>query len=163
MSMTKRTLVGFLVLLLLLAAMPAALAGGDQERPFKQDLQGYVVGMGADAGCTEGALWRTSMEGTGTVTHMGRVTWEASHCFHPNGTFSDSAITITAANGDQLFGEYTGAMTGATTWMEIDSFFGGTGRFEGATGLAHGTGWVDMDSGYMEITSKGWITYSPGH
>ncbi|MEX1288735.1 MAG: hypothetical protein AB1Z57_12405 [Acidimicrobiia bacterium] len=164
----RRSLVVAVVLLVALAAMPLALAGGGHERPFKEDLTGYGMPPIADpvlveARCGEGALWISTMTGTGTITHLGRVTWEAEHCFYDDFmSFGASELTITAANGDQLFGTYTGSMTGPTTWLDDLTIVGGTGRFEGATGEVAESGWYDPDTEYMEITGEGWIAYAPG-
>jgi hypothetical protein len=168
MTITKRGLIVLVVLLVGLAAMPAALAGGDQERPFKQDLEGQFLGMVTDPAelesrCGEGALWISHMAGHGTITHLGRVTWTTSHCFYEDFTFSDANLVITAANGDELRATYAGYMTGETTWAETLTVLGGTGRFEGASGSSSNTGWIDMASGHMETNGTGWITYHAGH
>ena len=165
MSGARRSVAFVVMVLVALAAVPA-LAGG-HERPFKEDLTGYGMPPIMDpaavgARCGENALWISTMAGTGTITHLGRVTWEAEHCFYADFTFGGAELTITAANGDQLFGTYDGMMTGATTWIDTMIILDGTGRFEGATGEVAESGWVDMDSGYMEVTGEGWITYAPG-
>jgi hypothetical protein len=170
MSDVRRQSVAFLVVLLVaLAAMPAALAGSHEERPFKEHLTGYgmppnTTPEDVEARCGDGALWISTMSGTGTITHLGRVSWEATHCFYDDYmTFGNAEITVTAANGDQLFGTYNGTMSGPTTWVDELTILGGTGRFLGATGEVAESGWYDPDSGYMEITGEGWITYAPGH
>lgn len=165
--MTRQTVAFLVVLLVALAAMPMALAGGTHERPFQEDLTGYSMPPITDAAlvegrCGEGALWISTMAGTGTITHLGRVTWEAEHCFFADFTFGEAELTITAANGDQLFGTYAGSMTGETTWVDTMIILDGTGRFDGATGEVAESGWYDPDTGYVEIIGEGWIAYTPG-
>jgi len=75
------------------------------------------------------------------------------------GTFSDADLVITAANGDELYGTYAGVMTGETTYVETMVITGGTGRSAGASGTVDESGWFDPDTGYMEVTGRGTITY----
>lgn len=165
----RRLLVAVVTATLLAAAIPAA-AGQSVERPFKEDLTGYLTGMelsptfpGGDTfddRCTEPSQWISSMSGTGQISHLGRVTWTTEHCFQLfTGTFGDAELVITAANGDELFGTYDGVMTGETTFVETMRILGGTGRFVDASGTVAETGWFDPDTGYMEVTGIGSIVY----
>jgi hypothetical protein len=73
----------------------------------------------------------------GHATHLGRYT--ATFDFQVDlrtGTASGS-FTMTAANGDTLFGTFTGHATpggSLAAIVETDTILGGTGRFAGATG-----------------------------
>jgi hypothetical protein len=113
----------------------AQAAGAGESIPFK----GRDVGTFALPGtCADGSL-RVVIEGSGTATHLGRYTYEADECFNPvTGAFSGLPI-ITAANGEQLFGTYTGQVAptgdpGVVSYVEQMAIAGGTGRFAGASG-----------------------------
>jgi hypothetical protein len=83
------------------------------------------------------------------------------------------SVTFTAANGDRLFGNYTGttdpAMPGdpgdVVSIVGHGWFTGGTGRFEGATGTftTRGSvvfpGWTSPDPWPFRATLDGELTY----
>ena len=80
-----------------------------------------------------------SLSGTGHATHLGRFTVTAE--FHVNvQTYPVEGVgsfTLTAANGDSLFGTTTGLATvveGIAYIEETNTITGGTGRFVDATG-----------------------------
>ena len=73
--------------------------------------------------------------GEGVATQLGKFTREETVNVNPDGTVNGS-IVFTAADGSQLYCEFAGAFTSATTVAGTYSFTGGTGRFDGATGLA---------------------------
>lgn len=161
------------VAIALLASAIPAVAGQSVERPFKESLTGHLIGMvyapnmidgdTFDGRCSEPSQWISTMEGTGQVSHLGKVTWTTEHCFQLfAGTFGDAELVITAANGDKLYGTYNGVMTGETTFIETMVITGGTGRFVGASGAVAETGWFD-ETGYLEITGFGSIIYDASH
>jgi hypothetical protein len=159
-----------LVVALLVATTATAANAESQERPIREDLSGYTVGIvyaddfvnGDTFGgrCSRPSQWISTSTGGGEVSHLGRVAWTTEHCFQlSTGTFGDANLVITAANGDRLFGTYDGFMTGETTFAETLIVTGGTGRFAGAAGTIDETGWFDPVTGYMEIAGIGSITY----
>ncbi len=95
-----------------------------------------------------------SLAGGGTATHVGRYTIVNSHCVDPaTGALTGGTFVKTAANGDRIFGTYTGssaviqppapiAIFGITGTL---TFTGGTGRFTGATGTATMNGTLRAD------------------
>jgi len=94
-----------------------------------------------------------SLVGGGTATHVGKYTIVNSHCVDPiSGALSDGEFVKTAANGDRIYGTYTGGSTAIqpppravfriTGTIE---FTGGTGRFSGATGTATMNGSLRAD------------------
>jgi len=110
-------------------------AGAGSQVPFKGADVGTFSLPGA---CSDGSL-QVVIEGSGTATHLGRYRYEANECFNPvTGAFSGEP-TVTAANGDQLFGTYSGQVSSTSdpnviTYEEQLTVSGGTGRFAGATG-----------------------------
>ena len=77
--------------------------------------------------------------GVGNATHLGRFTYQLeAELFLPTLT-ADVSATLTAANGDMIFGEGSGQGTptetpGIVLIVETYKITGGTGRFAGATG-----------------------------
>jgi len=72
--------------------------------------------------------------------------------------------TYTAANGDQLFETFTGTAmlnldTGDVTFIGVEAFNGGTGRFANATGSADLGGQASILTNRGFFTSKGRISY----
>ncbi len=69
---------------------------------------------------------------TEQVTHLGRVQLWSSHRPYDVANHQDGSLTLTAANGDKLFGVYDYEMSsGNSITMTLT---GGTGRFANATG-----------------------------
>ena len=74
--------------------------------------------------------------GGGEATHLGKFTREENILLNPaNGTLTGT-IVFTAADGSELYCDLSGAFTGANTAAGTYNFTGGTGRFEGASGVA---------------------------
>lgn len=77
--------------------------------------------------------------GVGNATHLGLFTYHLqAELFLPTLT-ADASATLTAANGDMIFGEGTGQGTptgtpGMVSIVETYTITGGTGRFADATG-----------------------------
>lgn len=89
---------------------------------------------------------RFSLEGQ--ATHLGRFASTAEHCSlidFPTGATSihDGILTLTAADGDELWDRYEGQVAPTDAAAEIHTFVGGTGRFAGASG--RGMSHVDCD------------------
>lgn len=118
-----------LVGLLILAVVPAALAGPDgTDRPFSGDATGQAVyGAGDGQGtyglsnvfdCDEGASLppeireffqvTTFTSADGIASHLGTVHMEFAHCPNPFVGPVGGQLAIVAANGDVLYGEYEG-------------------------------------------------------
>lgn len=160
----------FAIVALLVATVPAAIAASLTERPLKEDLSGYGTGIvyagnfesgdTFDGRCSQPSQWISTSEGTGTISHLGRVSWRTEHCLQLFlGTFGDAVVVITSANGDQLYGTYDGVLTSETTFAEELIITGGTGRFAGASRVVTEAGWFDPSTTYMEVTGDGWISY----
>jgi len=170
-TITKRSItVVTAVIALVLTFAATALAAPAKQLPFKEDLGGgvtnvvlaedFVGGETFDGRCSEPSQMLTSMAGTGRVSHMGRVSWTSQHCTQLfAGTFGDAKLVITAANGDSLYGTYSGWMTGEASFAEVMTIISGTGRFAGATGTVSEAGSYDATTFDLEIRGDGWILY----
>jgi hypothetical protein len=107
---------------------------------------------------------------TGNVSHLGAVTgvaWQQVFVVKGVLMFFDT-FTLTAANGDMLFGTGTGTLTVSPTTPpgflavnETIMITNGTGRFAGATGSATGMGLADITTHVAQESFTGTIS-SPG-
>ncbi|GAA6525351.1 hypothetical protein [Intrasporangium sp. DVR] len=155
----------------LATGVPSAVAAETPTRP----LQGWSAPApdvyGAPVDCPEGTSWRYSQTGTAWLSHLGRVTFEITHCtVAPEGRFGQGTTVFTAANGDELWMEHWGTFQldavenptradATLSWMIV----GGTGRFAGATGSGTGaahTAITGPASGFTSGTWTGEIAYN---
>lgn len=101
-----------------------------------------------------------TLTGSGKGTHLGVISLSASDCITPmqNYFISNGNLTITAANGDNLTGTYSGSFipTDNPSIYMYDDFTiqitGGTGRFTGAagSGTLEGTSNIKTGQGVVE-------------
>ena len=168
------------VLVAALAAPVAAKKGDPTELPFKGTFAGQLIGFGEVVGdrCDDSpdgkVAWAvTSFEGWGTATHMGKTYVYAEHCSYStdgtmntgDGTYGEGLLTMEAANGDILYGTYTGgvSLSGPPVIGFMDYFTftdGGTGRFTFASGGGLEVGVVDLGDGSFTVQMEGVISYS---
>ena len=171
----RRTILALLASILALFTVTGTAASADETQlPFKGTLAGSVSFAPADPGmdCTyppaPGGPLMTLSEGVGTASHLGRVSMSSVHC---SGDLLDGRMVLTAANGDQVFLDYSGPCTpfppptpDITCDLETE-VAGGTGRFEGADGevdlAAHVIfpGALGPDPWVGHWDWEGWITY----
>src|SRR5262249_55309223 len=87
------------------ALSPGAAAA--EELPFRAMLTGNAHLSPTDDPC----VLRNDETGKGEATYLGRFTWAdveyADFCAIPGGVAVVGSFTMTAANGDQLSGEFT--------------------------------------------------------
>ena len=110
------------------------------------------------------------ISGTGDALHMGKVTLTSFDCIEIVGPgvflFSSNRVVLTAANGDQVFGEYSGAVDAQNGVGVVSGQFkitSGTGRFVNATGGGILQGLEEIDfatgTGRGHIRLSGTISY----
>jgi hypothetical protein len=140
-------------LVLVLAAPAAADSSG---RPFKGWAAGEAqfnpvsVAVCPPGGPLFGGL-RTEGYATGRSTHLGPTTFVSLHCTPSGDAITGGVLTLTAANGDEVWIEYSGSAPfpgpGTTTIVVTLTFdiVGGTGRFAGATGGGDLMAWVAFE------------------
>jgi hypothetical protein len=153
-----------LVAVLLLGTLPVSAV----ERPFALSGQGVGTFFVDEAGNPIAADTTGSVTAThlGLCTVAGRVNFTpANDPEHPGRLLSNGSGTITAANGDRLLFELTGALDppapGSTTGVDKPVFrwIGGTGRFASASGSANAVVAVNLLTGAFDITVVGNIDY----
>jgi hypothetical protein len=159
-GLRRQTLMGLLVLVALAVSMPAA--AGDQV-PLKGSATGTFQLLGPCE--TDGVV--VDVTGTGHATHLGKYTSHYRECLVPaTGAVTDGSFTLTAANGDMVFGTYSGQVfpTGhpnVLTYEDPGVITGGTGRFAGASGIADQSGVANLATGEYRGTITGSVS-SPG-
>jgi len=141
--MRRLALVAVFALFLSGAAASSAMAGvRGSDRPFSGSVVGMAIFVPANPlGCPPPYSITTTAEAVGTMSHLGLVTMTSSHCPLADSTVADATMTLVAANGDKLFGTYTGGSgpPGADGYFfghYTVTFAGGTGRFQHASGTA---------------------------
>ena len=170
---------------LLLVIGSASVAGATHGPPDPMvPMKGTLVGEdeppnpGSYPGCLleEGQkplLWRFTSEGTGQVSHLGRVTYQFTHCTHVDYTITQGVLTLQAANGDTLVLDYTGKITQyvpgdpAAFWELSWTPSSGTGRFAEPSGSGKGSAVTHSDApevpadqvGTTDLTFQGTIAY----
>jgi hypothetical protein len=109
-----------------------------QALPFKASVTGNAHLSPTDNPC----VLRNDETGMGNATYLGLFTWAdtefADFCAIPGGVAVVGTFTMTAANGDKLYGSFTsvGHFADPVTLVVHGTyqFTGGTGRFADATG-----------------------------
>jgi len=175
-DMFKRILIPALVAfaLLVAASVPAGAMRG--ERP-EVPMKGFITSVESSfdpAAATDDrcptiggdvADVVSSFSGFGKATHLGKFTWESSHCTSFGGGFyGDGFMTIVAANGDILQGVYgDGLVLGgppvAPIVDQVTFVDGGTGRFAHASGGVSEVGTVDFTTFQIALKWSGTIAY----
>jgi hypothetical protein len=123
------------------------------ELPLRARLKGVAAVPANPDRCAP--LFTAGNVTHGTMTHLGRVTGEHSQCIDPTGVlqdpliFTNGQVTVTAANGDQLFLTFAGTLmpSDAPGVFNVNNPFqvvGGTGRFAGAAGGGTASGSLDV-------------------
>lgn len=161
-----------LTMLLVLSSASGALAGPHgSNRPWAGSAVGETWFDFEDnpKGCEVG--FTTRAEEPAIASHFGAAFIVFSHCatYDPADNFVDSDFSLTAANGDGVFGTYWGTLDQYVEEVGEEGVFtlyltltGGEGRFEGATGSAvikaHVI--VEEDSSWpWWVTWEGMLTY----
>jgi hypothetical protein len=131
--MTGRRMFLFAVLIGVLAVPAASSAQNGTDRPFNATLTGSAEWLWPGVTPSNCTVATTLTEASGQATHLGRVVLTSWHCPGEPGYIMDGRMTITAANGDTLTGQYDYDPTSKSNIIAV-AWTGGTGRFANATG-----------------------------
>jgi hypothetical protein len=99
------------------------------------------------------------------LQHLGRTTASAEQIViftSPTTTTASNTTTYTAANGDQLFAQWTGTSTSLgpeITFSGPETYAGGTGRFADASGSASISGTASFVTNTGRFTAEGALSY----
>jgi hypothetical protein len=167
------------ICLLALFGLVGPSAASSSHRPFHGTVSGEATFPAvSDAVCPPSSVWvggrQTVSEADGVASHLGNVHMTSAHCTPLTDKLVGGDMTLVAANGDQLFMDYSGtcpfdpfsAVPGVTvlTCQTELTVTGGTGRFDGASGHADMVGRV-LFEGFGDPawagtwTWNGWIGY----
>ena len=142
-----KTIIGGLLVVVALALPLQAVAGNQAPLTGSETGTFQVVGP-----CGAGGIV-IDVTGTGHGTQVGAYTVHYRECFVPaTGAVTGGTFTLTAANGDMLFGTYGGqasptADPNVVTFDDPGVITGGTGRFAGAGGVANASGVANLATG----------------
>lgn len=111
--------------------------------------------------CSDGLLLEVT--GSGRATYLGEYSGRYRECFDPStGVVAGGSFTLTTANGDTVFGTFTGrALPAGGSNVEYDDpgvISGGTGRFTDAGGSINTRGIADLATGEYNGTLDGSVS-----
>jgi len=162
------------VLAVLTVSMAISLSSPVQAAvPFKAQLTAHDQVSNDPTGCPVPPNFASTILGTGVGTHLGRFTANMHDCFTPVGTgfllfvFQNGVFTLTAADGSELRGTYSGQLvaiptTGQDGVYELHGTYditGGTKRFQNATGSGVMAGKDNIFTGEVTVTLTGTINF----
>jgi hypothetical protein len=152
MNQRAATLAAMIVLLALAVPIGAVAAAGIGVDGVEN---GTFQVLGA---CNNGLLLQVT--GTGHATYIGDYRGQYRECFDPStGLVVDGSFTLTTANGDTVFGTFTGQAVptdGASVHYDDPGVItGGTGRFTGASGSINTAGIADLATGQYSGSLSG--------
>lgn len=104
-----------------------------------------------------------NIAGDGTATRLGNVQLRSTDCINPLSPtlflFLSDTVVLTVDDGDQIFAAYGGTLSATNGVIQGKYFiFGGTGRFENASGVGNIDGFEAIDmrtgtgSGQIQLT-----------
>jgi hypothetical protein len=157
-GLRRRTLIGLLVLGAFTRPMQAA---ANARLHFKGRETGTFQLLGP---CETGGMI-LEVTGTGHTTHLGNYSGNYRECLDPaTGAVTAGTFTLTAANGDKVFGTYSGGALptdddpNVVAYQDPGVITGGTGRFAGASGILTTSGLADLATGEYKGTVAGTVS-----
>jgi hypothetical protein len=121
--------------------------------PFRGSLEGFYTSVPGVQPSTMSASGKASLIGRFAFAWEGEVT--------PDGSSAFGTVEFIAANGDRIFGEFTGVATliaPPIIWIEENvTITGGTGRFADAAGNLLMKRSVDITTGFTAGSFEGTI------
>ena len=160
------------LMLIVIVGFPQINVSADgQQLPYKAGGSEFVVQEGPHPDCGPGKL-KVDIQGNGQATYMGQYTIVRRHCFNLATTsFEGGYFEQTAANGDKIWGTYSGFTAGVLEFAENGSpivilinspwtITGGTGRFADAEGAGNAIGVFNLVTESGNFDMDGWISYS---
>ena len=152
----RKALIGLLVLPALALPMQAA---AKDLLPLEGSESGTFRILGP---CETGGM-ALEVTGTGHTTQLGSYTGHYRECFDPaTGAVTGGTFTLTAANGDKLFGTFNGQARptddpNVVSYDDPGVISGGTGRFADAGGTMTTSGLANLATGDYTGTITGTV------
>lgn len=146
---------------------PLAAQADPQTVPFTATLTTQETLGFNPLACAAAPYLQGTTTGTGVATGMGKVTLQSTDCPTPSltvFTFTGGQLVLTAANGDTLTADYSGALspTAAYPLYTLSGSYrvtGGTGRFSNATGAGSLQGSSNLLTGQSAYQARGTLRY----
>jgi len=160
-----------LTLLIAVGWSQATALAENQQLPYKASGPEYVLQEAPHPDCGPDRI-KVDVQGSGQGTYVGQYTIVRQHCFNPaTATIEDGYFEQTAANGDKIFGTYSGFVedvlevdeNGNPVVIAINSpwtIIGGTGRFTEAKGKGDTSAVFNLVTKEGDFDMEGWISYS---
>jgi hypothetical protein len=142
----------------------SATATAAHARPFGGRCDTEITFLTALAGDPSNLL-RLRINYVCQLRHLGRTVATAEQIViftSPTTATASNTTTYTAANGDQLFSQWTGTSTNSgpdVTFSGPETYVGGTGRFTGASGSASIAGTASFVTNTGQFTAEGQLSY----
>jgi hypothetical protein len=142
-----------------------------QSVPFKAQIMAHDQILVDPDSCPGPPHYASTIRGTGVGTDLGPFTANMHDCLAPPGpglfVFGNGVFTLTAADGAELHGTYSGHLDTTPTTdqdavFELNGsyeFTGGTQRFQNASGSGVMTGKNNTLAGHMAVTLAGTINF----
>ena len=147
--------------LLLLSALALPMqASADDQLPLKGSESGTFQLLGP----CEASGMILEVTGTGHATKLGSYSGRYRECLDPaTGAVTSGTFTLTAANGDKVFGTYSGQAVptddpNVVNFKDPGVITGGTGRFAGAGGTMTTSGLANLATGEYKGTIAGGVS-----
>jgi hypothetical protein len=156
-GLRRQTLLGLLVLPALALPMQAA---AKDRLPLRGSESGTFQLLGP---CETGGMI-LEVTGAGHTTRLGNYSGNYRECLDPaTGAVTGGTFTLTAANGDKVFGTYSGQANptdnpNVIAYQDPGVITGGTGRFAGAGGILTTSGLADLATGEYTGTIGGSVS-----
>ena len=153
----SKALIGLLMLPAL--ALPMNAAAKD-----RLPLKGSESGTFRLLGPCETSGTQLEVSGTGYTTELGNYSGHYLECFDPaTGAVTGGTFTLTAANGDKLFGTFSGHAVptddpNVVSYEDPGVITGGTGRFAHAGGSMSTSGHANLATGGYSGTLTGSVS-----
>lgn len=153
----RQTLLGLLVLPALALPMQAA---AKDRLPLRGSESGTFQLLGP---CETGGMI-LEVTGTGHTTQLGNYSGSYRECLDPaTGAVTAGTFTLTAANGDKVFGTFSGRALptdnpNVVAYQDPGVITGGTGRFAAASGILTTSGLADLATGEYKGTIAGSVS-----
>jgi len=147
------------LLLLTALALPMQ-ASADDQLPLKGSESGTFQLLGP----CEASGMILEVTGTGHATKLGSYSGRYRECLDPaTGAVTGGTFTLTAANGDKVFGTYSGQAVptddpNVVNFKDPGVITGGTGRFAGAGGTMTTSGLANLATGEYKGTIAGGVS-----
>jgi hypothetical protein len=152
----------------LLLVLPALALSAQASAADRTPLKGSEAGTFQMLGPCDAGGVILDVTGSGHAAQLGDYTSHYRECLDPaTGAVTDGTFTLTAANGDTLFGTFSGQAVPTDTpnvvkFDDPGEITGGTGRFAGAGGAFTGSGLANMATGEYTGTITGHVSRASG-